>query len=125
MRLLLTLVALYSLLLGSSQVILKLGINSLGGLRLREIGDIVPILIRAVTSAPLMLGVGLMASSFFMWFYILSLFPLSKAFPLSSMTFVFTIFMSALILGEKLTIFNVLGTFIICFGVFVLLYSPN
>lgn len=116
------LVAAYSMLLSASQIVLKFGINALGGLRLRELTDLLPILIRVVTNFPIVLGISLMASSFFIWFYILSLYKLSLAMPLSAMTFLFTVVMSAIFLGETLTVWNIVGTLIICFGVFVLLH---
>lgn len=116
------LVAAYSLLLGASQVILKLGINALGGLRLRELSDIFPIILKVITNFPIILGISMMAASFFVWFYILSLYQLNLAMPLSSMTFVFTVVMAAMFLGEPLTVWNVAGTLIICFGVYVLLH---
>lgn len=70
-----------------------------------------------------MLGIFMMAVSFLVWFYILSQFKLSIAFPLSSMTFIFTVIMAGFILGEPITIYNVIGTLIICGGVAVLLYK--
>ncbi|NQU17315.1 MAG: EamA family transporter [Candidatus Saganbacteria bacterium] len=123
MKTLITLIIAYSLLLGSSQVILKLGINHLGGLRFRELGDLFPIIWRSLHSFPIMLGIIMMGLSFLVWFYILSMFKLSVAFPLSSMTFIFTVFMAGFFLGEPLTIYNVIGTLIICGGVAMLLYK--
>lgn len=123
MQRLLLLVIAYSLVLGISQVFLKSGINDLGGLRLKEIGDLLPIVLRSAQSFRIMLGIFLMASSFLLWFYILSLFRLSQAFPLSSITFIFTVFLAAIFLGEQITWNNIIGTLIICVGVFVLLYK--
>ncbi len=123
MKTLIALIVAYSLLLGSSQVILKLGINHLGGLRFRQISDLGPIFLKSLQSFPIMLGIFMMAVSFLVWFYILSQFKLSIAFPLSSMTFIFTVIMAGFILGEPITIYNVIGTLIICGGVAVLLYK--
>lgn len=111
------------MILGSSQVILKMGINSLGDLRFKQIGDLLPIILRSIQSFTIVLGISLMAGSFLLWFYILSKFPLNIAFPLSSMTFVITVFLAAIFLGEPLTIQNIVGTLVICLGVAVLLYK--
>ena len=103
MKTLIALIGAYSLILASSQVILKLGINHLGALRFKTLGDIFPIVLRSLQSFPIMLGVSLMAVSFLVWFYILSLFKLSVAFPLSSMTFVVTVFMAGDLCSTALT----------------------
>ncbi|OGC22910.1 hypothetical protein A2291_00215 [candidate division WOR-1 bacterium RIFOXYB2_FULL_42_35] len=121
MRLLFFLIIIYSLILGSSQVALKSGINQLGKLNSKHLSDIWPIFLQALTSWPIMIGILFMVLSFFLWFYILSLFKLSLVFPLSSITFVVTVIMAAIFLGEGLTICNVIGTLVICAGVFILL----
>lgn len=123
MKTLISLIFAYSIILGSSQVVLKMGINHLGELRFKQLSDLWPIIIKSIASPIIMLGILMMASSFLLWFYILSRFPLNIAFPLSSMTFVITVFMAAIFLGEPLTIQNIAGTLVICLGVFILLYK--
>ncbi|MEE8637671.1 MAG: hypothetical protein V3T21_01340, partial [Candidatus Margulisiibacteriota bacterium] len=74
----------YTLVLASSQIILKSGAAQIGGISLKGLGDIFPLVITVIKNPLVILGTLFMASSFFLWLYILSWFKLSVAFPLTA-----------------------------------------
>ncbi|MFH1347179.1 MAG: hypothetical protein ABIH22_00635 [Candidatus Margulisiibacteriota bacterium] len=116
-------ISFYSLMLGFSQILLKLGINRIGSFSAKTAGDIFALLLTAVKNPYIIFGTLLMASSYFLWMAILSWFKLSIAFPLTAMGFVFVALLSYFLLGEKLLLFNYLGIGLIAVGIFLLLYK--
>ena len=123
MAALLILVAVYSMILAAGQVLVKFGINEIGKLEAKGLKDLLPIISSFIQNLKFFLGVVVIMLSFFLWFYILSQFSVSIAFPLSSMALVFAVFFSEIFLKERVTIYNILGTLLICFGIFILLYG--
>jgi len=111
---------LYTIILATSQILLKLGVNQLGPIDLKN----APKLIMDVLANPaLIFGTILLGSTFFIWMVILSKFPLSLAFPLTAMAYVFVGILSFFFLGEKLMLVNYFGIFLIACGLFFLLYK--
>lgn len=123
MRNLIIWVSIYAFALGLSQVLLKIGVNQVGSFQIKAIKDLFPIAFSVIRNPILIGGTLLMASSFFAWLYILSLFKLSVAFPLTALTYVFVAFLSYFMLGEKLLLLNYLGILLIAAGIFFLLYK--
>jgi drug/metabolite transporter (DMT)-like permease len=115
------LVVIYSFILALSQIFLKLGTNVIGEIRIKGLVDVYRFAIQIIKSPFLLLGVLLMASSFFLWIYILSWFKLGYVFPLTALIYVFVAIMSYFMLAEKLSIHNYLGILLIFLGVFFLL----
>jgi len=113
----------YTLLLASSQIILKTGASQLGGISLKGAGDVFPVFFKVITNPTVVIGTLCMASSFLMWIYILSWFKLGVVFPLTAITYVFVALLSYFFLGEKLSVFNYTGIAFIAAGIFFLLYK--
>ena len=84
MRNLLLWILFYTLLLASSQIVLKSGAAQIGGISFKSFGDLFPLVLTLITNPLVVLGTLLMAASFFLWLYILSWFKLSVAFPLTA-----------------------------------------
>jgi drug/metabolite transporter (DMT)-like permease len=123
MRNLLFWIVIYTLVLAYSQVLLKIGLNQLGPINIRDGKDVLPVAFSILTNFSVVFGVVLMASSFFLWIYILSGFNLSIAFPLTALVYVFVAILSALLLKEKLYLYNYSGILLIAIGIFFLLYK--
>lgn len=58
--------------------------------------------------------------SVLLWIMVLSRVPVSLAFPLGSIGYVFVAIIGYLWIGESLDIYKISGILIICFGIFVL-----
>ncbi len=112
----------YTLILASSQIILKTGAAQIGGISFKGFGDLFPLVLTLITNPLVVLGTLLMAASFFLWLYILSWFKLSVAFPLTALTYVFVALMSYFFLGDRLSFYNYFGITLIAGGIFFLLY---
>jgi len=113
----------YSLILALSQVMLKAGATQIGGFSLKGAGDIIPFLFSLIRNPLVLLGTTMMASSYFLWVYILSWVKLSIALPLTALAYVLAAFLSYFLLGEKLLLINYTGIALIAGGIFFLLYK--
>lgn len=115
-------ILIYTLVLASSQVLLKLGLIQIGAFGARGIKDIIGLLFLLIRNPYVVSGTVLMASSYFLWLAILSWFKLSIAFPMTALGFIFVAILSYFILGERLFYYNYIGVLFIAFGIFLLLY---
>lgn len=102
------LLALISSLMGSAgQLCLKIGVNHyLKGQPWLGVGKI-------------SLGVLFYALGFGLWLIVLSKLPLSNAYPVLALNFVFVLIGSTFILGEPLTTAKVIGVSLIVIGVWI------
>jgi len=123
MRNLIFWIVIYTLVLAYSQVLLKIGLNQVGAINIRDSKDAITLAFTILKNFPVVFGVILMASSFFLWLYILSWFKLSLAFPLTALVYVFVAILSAFLLKEKLYLYNYSGILLIAIGIFFLLYK--
>jgi uncharacterized membrane protein len=123
MRNLLLWILIYTLLLASSQIILKTGAGQIGGISFKGMGDLIPLILKVITNPMVIMGTLCMASSFLLWIYILSWFKLGVVFPLTAITYIFVALLSFFFLGEKLSAFNYTGIVLVAAGIFFLLYK--
>jgi multidrug transporter EmrE-like cation transporter len=109
--------ALISILLGSlAQYLLKLGMN-----RLSENNDSTFDILRScMTNIPLWGGLTCYGLSMFFWLFVLSQMELSKAYPLVSIGYVFTLFLGYFLLGEQITNYKTGGISLIIIGVILI-----
>ncbi|KPJ69500.1 hypothetical protein AMJ44_03640 [candidate division WOR-1 bacterium DG_54_3] len=113
----------YTLVLAFSQILLKLGVSQVGGFIIKDSKDLFFLTLQIIKNPLIILGIILMASSFFLWIYILSWFKLGLVFPLTALVYVFVALMSYFLLGEKLSALNYFGIILIATGIFFLLYK--
>lgn len=111
---------LMSVFLGSvGQIMMKSGSDRLGNLTLSPstlLSDLLRILrIPEFGMALLLFGV-----SSLIWMKVLSKNELTHAYPLGSMSYVFVMVLSALLLHETLTVSKVLGALVIVSGIFIM-----
>ena len=123
MRQLLFWILVYTIVMALGRIFLKMGMRQLDGFSLQSTRDALLILPALLKSPYLLLGIGLMASSFLLWLIILSWFKLSLVFPLTALTYIFVVLFSYFMLGEKLLLQNYAGIALIALGIFFLLYK--
>ncbi len=109
--------ALISIILGAvAQYFLKMGVNSVSE-NSKSISEIIK---SGVTNLHLLSGLFCYGLSLLLWFYVLSKMELSKAYPLVSLGYVFTLFLGYFFLNETITVSKVAGIVLIMVGVVVL-----
>jgi len=113
----------YSFLLALSMVLLKIGVNQIGGFHIRGVNDIVQLALAVLKNPLILCGIIIMASTFFLWLFILSWLKLGHAFPLTAFTYVFVPLLTYFVLNEKLLLHNYAGIALIATGIFFLLYK--
>lgn len=80
--------------------------------------------IRLATNLQIILGLILFAAGFFIWLKILSLFEVSKAYPIMvSATISLVLIGSSLILKENVSFLRVLGVIVVILGIFLIFKS--
>lgn len=108
-------IALISILLGSiAQYLLKIGMTSIN---LDKEQDITLIIKSLVTNIPLLGGISCYGLSMIFWLYVLSKLELSKAYPLVSLGYVFTLLLGYFLLHESVNNYKILGVAFIILGV--------
>lgn len=114
-------IALVSIMLGSiAQYLLKIGVSSLEWDRNRGLF----VLAKSVlTNINLLGGIACYGLSMIFWLYVLSKLELSKAYPLVSLGYVFTLLLGYFLLHESVNIFKVLGVVLVIVGVMLITRS--
>ena len=101
------------------QLLLKFGLNKIGGLTLSRT-NFIRLIFTLFLNPYIVWGVFLYGISAFLWLIGLSNTPLSIAYPLISLSYIVVVLFSWILFYEKITLLKILGLFIICFGVFLL-----
>lgn len=103
----------------AAQLLLKKGVQIFEKLNFSaEI--IYQMIIGIFTNIYLFTGMICFALSAFLWLFVLTKIPVSIAYPLGSLGYIFTAVLAYLLLNEPLTVTKILGIFLICSGVLVL-----
>ncbi|MBI2954905.1 MAG: EamA family transporter [Chloroflexi bacterium] len=104
--------------LTGGQVLLKFGVNRLGGLM--EGNASLPSEVARVLSSPFVLGgLGLYGVASFLWIYLLSKFSFNYIYPFVSATFVFALLASWLFLGETVPVQRWVAIALITVGIII------
>lgn len=98
------------ILLVAGQTLFKLSLQKTGGLNWMKVAS----------SLPIISGLGLYVIASGLWFVVLSRLPLSIAYPLQSIAYVFAIFVAWGVFGETITLTRWAGLAIILLGVYVI-----
>lgn len=101
------------------QVLLKKGMSSMGPLTLTP-EQVLNILWRIGTNPYVMLGLAIYVGGTVFWLVALSRVDLSFAYPFASLSFVVMLIAAWLLLNENITPLRLLGTLIVCLGVFII-----
>ena len=97
------------------QFMVKTGVNRIGAVSLMDIHTIM----RALSSALVIGGFVVYFMSALIWISILSKTELSWAFPILSLSYVLTVLLSPILLHESFSAQRLIGTLVICLGVFL------
>jgi drug/metabolite transporter (DMT)-like permease len=110
-------VALISILLGAvAQYFFKTGVIAVSG-KSNRIAEAVKL---GIANLHIWGGLFCYAFSLLLWFYVLSKMELSRAYPLVSIGYIFTLFLGYFLLNETVTPAKIAGICLIVTGVFVL-----
>jgi len=97
-----------------SQYFFKVGVTAVSQ-KASGMGEIIKL---GMMNFHLWTGFVLYGTSLLMWFYVLSHMELSRAFPLVSIAYVFTLLMGYFFFNEPLTAYKIIGVSLIIAGVF-------
>jgi undecaprenyl phosphate-alpha-L-ara4N flippase subunit ArnE len=107
---LILLMTLVSGMLAGGQFMLKTGFNKIGGFSMSNI-------LQVFTNAWVLGGIAMIGSQMLLWFWILSRYDLTKAYPLISMSYIFAMVLAVLLLKEQPGAIRIIGTLLIVAGV--------
>ena len=105
------------------QILLKLGMQSLGGFSLEQLMSNPLVVFRIVFNPYIFIGMIFYVVNFLLWFDVISKANLSYAYPFLSLSYAGVVIASALILGEPVGWQRILGVLIIAVGVYVVSQS--
>ncbi|MBN1186786.1 MAG: EamA family transporter [Bacteroidales bacterium] len=109
--------ALISIILGAvAQYLFKIGVTTVSN-NSRGVAQVIKY---GIINPHLLSGMICYGFSFILWFYVLSKMELSKAYPLVSLGYIFTLFLGYLFLNEAITYTKIIGISLIVIGVVVL-----
>jgi drug/metabolite transporter (DMT)-like permease len=113
---------LISVLVGAlGQLLLKKGMNDMGQLSLSlPLRQLVGTLLRIGTNPYVFIGLIVYLAATIFWLVALSRVDLSYAYPFASLSYVIMLIASWLLFKESLTPIRLLGTLVICLGVFII-----
>ena len=106
-------------LLALSQVLVKLGLNNIGGLKINFktfFSDIIPI----ISSHYILLGFLTIIVSSLLWMKVLSKVNLSIAYPMISLSYIFGFLGAVFILDETMPFVRWIGLIVIIVGIFLI-----
>ena len=101
----------------AGQLFLKAGAQQLSGLG--RLG----FLLAAFRNVHVLAGIGAWVASTLCWLYVLRVAPLSRAYGLTSLTYVLVLVASVYLYGEQIRRLHVVGTVLIVMGIACLLYG--
>lgn len=108
-----------ALLNASAQLLLKMGMSKIGQFNF-ALHNLVPIGCKLVSSPFIVAGLMIYVLSVFLWLLVLSRTPVSIAYPLTSLGYIFNALGAYFIFSEHLTLFQVSGIVLIIAGVYLL-----
>jgi drug/metabolite transporter (DMT)-like permease len=111
---------LVSVLAGATgQVLLKKGMSTMGPLTL-SLGQLGNIVWRIATNPYVVIGLAIYVSGTLFWLAALSRVDLSYAYPFASLSYVLMLIASWQLFNEHITLLRLLGTLVVCTGVFLI-----
>ncbi len=102
-----------------AQLLLKKGVQAFGKLDL-SLQTVAQLFVSIFTNAYIFSGMLCFVLSAFLWLYVLSKIPVSIAYPLGSLGYIFTAVLAYFLLNEPLSLVKIIGILLICAGVAIL-----
>jgi len=103
----------------AAQLILKMGMDKIGEFSFSA-ASIIPIGMKIILSPFVVAGVIVYVMSLTLWLLVLSRAPVSIAYPMSSIAYILNAIGAYYLFGEHLGTVQIIGIFIIIFGVYLL-----
>jgi multidrug transporter EmrE-like cation transporter len=100
----------------TGETMLKKGVNSLEGLEFAP-ATLIPTFVRIFTNPLVFLGFIFIFGGSLFWLAVLSKWDLSLAYPLLSISYIASLFIGALVLGEQVTLIRIVGVIVVVVGV--------
>ncbi len=100
----------------TGETLLKKGVNSLGSLDFAP-ATLIPTFVRIFTTPLVFLGFVIIFGGSLFWLAVLSKWDLSLAYPLLSISYIASLFVGALFLGEQVTLIRIAGVVVVVVGV--------
>lgn len=97
----------------TGQILWKIGLKDAS---MASVRDILALLFNKY----IVLGLAIYVIATFYWFYIIKTNDLSKVYPMQSMSYIISLFLSYFLLKENITLNSVIGTLVILVGVFII-----
>jgi multidrug transporter EmrE-like cation transporter len=116
---LIPLILLTALLNTSAQLILKAGMGKIGEFSF-TMNNLIPIGMKVIFSPFIMIGVVIYVMSLCLWLLVLSRVPVAIAYPMASIAYIFNAVGAYYLFGEHLSFPQIIGIFVIIFGVYLL-----
>jgi len=116
---LIPLIILTALLNTSAQLILKAGMEKVGEFSFNA-NNLLPVGLKVIFSPFIMTGIVIYIVSLCLWLLVLSRVPVSIAYPMGSMAYVFNAVGAYFLFGEHLSYLQVIGIFVIILGGYLL-----
>lgn len=105
-----------------AQLLLKYGLKPFAGIEITT-SNMLRLLGTIFTNWYVLGGMCCFVASVFLWFIVLTKLPVSIAYPMGSLGYLFTLILGYLILNEPITLLKIIGVILICLGVVVLSQS--
>lgn len=102
-----------------AQIALKTGMGSARVAAAMAGGKPAEMVLAIATQPFVILGLAIYVAGVLLWLYVLSIVDVSKAYPFVSLGFLLTLALGALVLGETVTPMRVVGTLVVCLGVYL------
>jgi multidrug transporter EmrE-like cation transporter len=103
----------------TGETLLKKGVNSLGSLDFAP-SALLPTFVRIFTTPLVFLGFVFIFGGSLFWLAVLSKWDLSLAYPLLSISYIASLFVGALFLGEQVTLIRIAGVVVVVAGVILI-----
>lgn len=100
----------------TGETLLKKGVNSLDGLEFAP-ATLIPTFVRIFTNPLVFIGFVFIFGGSLFWLAVLSKWDLSLAYPLLSISYIASLFIGALFLGEQVTLLRIVGVLVVVVGV--------
>ena len=106
----------------AGQLSLKFGMSKMGNFSL-SLPTLTSVFLRAAVNPYVILGLTCYGLAFMVWLIVLAKAEVSYAYPMISLSYVFTAILAWHLLGEHVSVTRFLGIFVTCLGVFIIARS--
>lgn len=100
-----------------AQLLLKHGMTKVG--RISSFSEAPIMLLKSIINPFVFAGLAIFAISALAWLVVLSRVPLSTAYPMVSLGYLFTVFFSWIMFNEPVKLITIIGCLIVILGVFL------